>query len=219
MNSDSRPSNPQSERMRVSYDTIAAEYADRIYPELKGKPFDRQLLDRFADDVRMSGPACDIGCGPAQIARYLFDRGVNVFGLDLSAGMLNEAKRLNPNIDFIQGSMLQLGLGADTLGGIAAFYSIIHIGREQVVATLSEMRRVLKRKGSLLLAFHLGDDVIHMTDFHDHPVDFEATLFRIEEMTGYAKAAGLNLQQAMERDPYPEVEYQSRRGYILATKS
>jgi len=205
MNSDSRPSNPQSERMRVSYDTIAAEYADRIYPELKSKPFDRQLLDRFADDVRMSGPVCDIGCGPAQIARYLFDRGVNVFGLDLSAGMLNEAKRLNPNIDFIQGSMLQLGLGADTL--------------EQVVATLSEMRRVLKRKGSLLLAFHLGDDVIHMTDFHDHPVDFEATLFRIEEMTGYAKAAGLNLQQAMERDPYPEVEYQSRRGYILATKS
>jgi hypothetical protein len=57
-----------------------------------------------------------------------------------------------------------------------------------------------------------------MTDFHDHPVDFEATLFRIEEMTGYAKAAGLNLQQALERDPYPEVEYQSRRGYILATK-
>jgi len=180
---------------RVSYDTIAAEYAKRIYPELKNKPFDRQLLDRFADEVRMSGPVCDIGCGPAHIARYLFDRGVNVFGLDLSAGMLNEAKRLNPNIDFIQGSMLALGLGSDTLGGIAAFYSIIHVGREHVVASLSEMRRVLKRNGSLLLAFHLGEDVIHMTDFHDHPVDFEATLFRIEEMTGYAKAAGLDLQK------------------------
>jgi SAM-dependent methyltransferase len=90
MNSDSRPSNPQSEKMRVSYDTIAAEYANRIYPELKNKPFDRQLLDRFADDVRMSGPVCDVGCGPAHIARYLFDRGVNVFGLDLSAGMLNQ---------------------------------------------------------------------------------------------------------------------------------
>jgi len=204
--------------MRVSYDTIAAEYANRIYPELKNKPFDRQLLDHFADDVRTSGPVCDIGCGPAHIARYLFDRGVNVFGLDLSAGMLIEAKRLNPNIDFMQGSMLALGLGSDTLGGIAAFYSIIHVGRGHVVAALSEMRRVLKRKGSLLLAFHLGEDVIHMTDFHDHPVDFEATLFRIEEMTGYAKAAGLNLQHAMERDPYPEVEYQSRRGYILAAK-
>ena len=218
MYSDPRQSNSLSERMRVSYDTIAAEYANRIYPELKNKPFDRQLLDRYADEVRMSGPVCDIGCGPAHIARYLFDRGVNVFGLDLSWGMLNEAQRLNPNINFIQGSMLALGLGSDTLGGITAFYSIIHVGREHVVAALSEMRRVLKRKGSLLLAFHLGEDVIHMTDFHDHPVDFEATLFRIEEMTGYAKTAGLNLQQAMERDPYPEIEHQSRRGYILATK-
>jgi hypothetical protein len=80
------------------------------------------------------------------------------------------------------------------------------------------LRRVLKRQGSLLLAFHLGEDVIHTTDFHHHPVDFEVTLFGLEEMTGYAKAAGLSLQQAMERDPYPEVEYQSRRGYILATK-
>src|ERR1700680_2174163 len=212
MNSDSQRSNSQSEKMRVSYDTIAAEYANRIYPELKNKPLDRQLLDRLADDVRMSGPVCDVGCGPAHIARYLSDRGVNVFGLDLSAGMLNEAKRLNPNIDFIQGSMLALGLGSDTLSGIAAFYSIIHVGREHVVAALSEMRRVLKRKGFLLLAFHLGEDVIHMTDFHDHAVDFEATLFRIEEMIGYAKAAGLDLQQAMERDPYPEVEYHSRRG-------
>src|SRR4030081_1538475 len=218
MNSDSRRYNSQSEKMRVSYDTIAAEYANRIYPELKNKPLDRQLLDRFADDVRMSGPVCDIGCGPAHIARYLFDRGVNVFGLDLSWGMLNEAKRLNPNINFIQGSMLALGLGSDTLGGIAAFYSIIHVGREHVVTALAEMRRVSKRKGSVLLTFHLGEDVMRMTDFHDHPVDFEATLFLIEEMTAYANAAGLNLQQAMERDPYPEVEYQSRRGYILATK-
>ena len=68
MNSDSRRSNSQSEKMRVSYDTIAAEYANRIYPELKNKPFDRQLLDHFADDVRMSGPVCDTGCGPAHIA-------------------------------------------------------------------------------------------------------------------------------------------------------
>jgi SAM-dependent methyltransferase len=204
--------------MRVSYDTIAAEYANRIYPELKNKPFDRQLLDRYADEVRMSGPVCDIGCGPAHIARYLFDRGVNVFGLDLSWGMLNEARRLNPNINFIQGSMLALGLGSDTVGGIAAFYSIIHVAREDVVAALSEMRRVLKKKGSVLLTFHLGEDVMRMTDFHGHPVEYEATLFRVEEMTGYARATGLDVQQSMERDPYPEIEHQSRRGYILATK-
>src|SRR5260370_12271221 len=115
MNADSERFNSQSEKMRVSYDTIAAEYANRIYPELKNKPFDRQLLDRFADEVRMSGPVCDIGCGPAHIARYLFDRGVNAFGLDLSAGMLHQANRLNPRFHFIQAPILWLCLRSATL--------------------------------------------------------------------------------------------------------
>src|SRR5260370_16520865 len=108
MNSDSQRFNSQSEKMRVSYDTIAAEYANRIYPELKNKPFDRQLLDRFADEVRMSGPVCDIGCGPAHIARYLFDRGVNAFGLDLSPAMLHHPTILNPTTTSIHASILSL---------------------------------------------------------------------------------------------------------------
>ena len=35
-----------------SYDRVADEYVARIFDELKGKPLDRQLLDRFADEVR-----------------------------------------------------------------------------------------------------------------------------------------------------------------------
>jgi len=38
--------------VQESYDIIAAEYARRIYPELKDKPFDRDWLDRFAELVR-----------------------------------------------------------------------------------------------------------------------------------------------------------------------
>jgi len=38
-------------------------------------------------------------------------------------------------------------------------------------------------------------------------------------MCGYLKAADLAIEQMLERDPYsPEVEYQSRRGYILASR-
>jgi len=33
------------------------------------------------------------------------------------------------------------------------------------------------------------------------------------------QAAGLQVEEVLERDPYaPEVEYQSRRGYILASR-
>lgn len=55
--------------VRESYDTIAAEYARRIYPELKDKPFYRDWLDRLAERVRAIGPVRDLGCGPGHVAR------------------------------------------------------------------------------------------------------------------------------------------------------
>jgi SAM-dependent methyltransferase len=203
--------------IRKSYDTIAAEYANRIYDELKDKPFDRELLDKFARQVGDSGLICDLGCGPGQIARYLRDCGARSFGLDLSGGMLAEARRLNRGISFVQGSMLALGLRSGSLAAIAAFYSIIHIPREQVVSALSEMKRVLRPGGLLLLAFHLGTEVLHEDQLWGYPVDFDAVLFTSKEMSGYLRTSGFEILQSLERDPYAEdIEYQSRRGYILS---
>ena len=70
---------------QTSYDRVADEYVRRIFDELRHKPLDRQLLDRFAASVRDVGPACDLGCGPGHVARYLHEHGVQVCGVDLSA--------------------------------------------------------------------------------------------------------------------------------------
>jgi len=208
-----------AKNIQTSYDTVAREYADELYPELKGKPSDRKLLDRFADRVRGLGWVCDLGCGPAQIARYLQDRGVDVMGLDLSSGMLAQARRLNPDLALVQSSMLALGLGSEVLYGIAAFYCIIHIPREQVVIALAEMRRVLKQGGCLLVTFHLGTEDSHHEELFGRPVSLDVVLFTTGEMTGYLQAAGFKVEEVLERDPYtPEIEYQSRRGYILASR-
>ncbi len=205
--------------VQKSYDAVAREYADEIYGELAGKPFDRDLLNRFAGRVRDRGWICDLGCGPAQVARYLRDRGVNSLGVDLSAGMLAQARRLNPDLPFVQSSMLTLGLRAGAFGGVAAFYSIIHIPRAQVVDALKEILRVLQPEGLLLMAFHLGSEDSHHEELFGRPVSLDVALFTTEEMSRYLKAAGLVIEQTQERDPYaPEVEYQSRRGYILASR-
>jgi SAM-dependent methyltransferase len=205
--------------LRESYDAVARAYADEIYAELNGKPFDRELLDRFADRVRGHGRVCDLGCGPAQIGRYLRDRGVDAFGLDLSAGMLAEARRLNPDLSLVQSSMLALGLATETLSAIAAFYSIIHIPRGQVFNALAEMRRVLAPGGVVLLAFHLGTEDSHHEEMFGRPVMLDVAFFTTAEMSGYLASAGFRVDEVRERDPYaPDVEYQSRRGYVLASK-
>jgi 2-polyprenyl-3-methyl-5-hydroxy-6-metoxy-1,4-benzoquinol methylase len=75
-----------------SYDRVADEYARRIFGELEHKPFDRELLNRFAAQVGDKGEVCDMGCGPGHIARYLHQAGARVVGLDLSPRMIENAR-------------------------------------------------------------------------------------------------------------------------------
>ena len=204
--------------LQSSYDRVAAEYARRIFDELADKPFDRELLDRFAARLKDAGIVCDMGCGPGQIARYLHERGVTALGVDLSPGMIEHARRLNPGLDFQTGDMLALNVADEAWAGIAAFYSIIHIPRDEVLTALRELRRVLCSGGLLLLAFHLGDETLHVDEWWGHPVSADFELVRLDEMEHYLRAAGFEIESTIERAPYPDVEHQSRRGYILARR-
>lgn len=208
----------QIKQVQATYDAIAEEYTRRIYDELTHKPLDRQLLDRFAAAVRGSGPVCDMGCGPGHIARYLHEQGVDAFGIDLAPNMIEQAKRMNPGIDFKQGNMYALEVDDGAWAGIAAFYSIIHIPRERVTAVLKEFKRVLRPGGQLLLAFHLGNETIHLDDWWGQRVSVDTFYFRSDEMQGYLRSSGFEIQDTIERPPYENVEYPSHRAYIFASK-
>jgi len=208
---------PVTHDPRTSYDAVADEYTKRIATELEHKPFDRQILDEFADRVRDLGPVADIGCGPGHVGRYLHDRGVRVVGIDLSPGMLQCARNLHPAMTFQQADMSALPVPSEAWAGIVAFYSIIHVPRDRVVETLRGFRRVLRPRGLLLVAFHIGDEVLHLDELWGHRVSVDFTFFRTEEMEKNLVAAGFEVERVLERDPYPPaVEHQSRRAYLLA---
>ena len=204
---------------QTSYDAVANEYVRRIFDELQHKPLDRQLLDRFAASVRERGPACDMGCGPGQVARYLHEQGVEVCGVDLSPAMVERASGLTPGIELRQGDMLSLDVPDGTWAGIVAFYSLIHIPRGDLIQALSELRRVLTPGGLLLLSFHIGDETIHLDEWWGQQVCVDFHTFRSAEMAGYITSAGFEIEEIIEREPYPDVEHQSRRSYIFARKS
>lgn len=148
------------EQVRQDYDRIADEYARHLFHELDGKPKDRELLLRFAA-LAGDGKVCDMGCGPGHVARFLRDNGdQQVSGLDLSPVMLEHARRLNPDIEFEEGDMLSLPLADNSLAGITAFYAIVNIPEDSLPAVFREMIRVLQPGGLLLLAFHVGHEVL-----------------------------------------------------------
>ena len=208
-----------NDKLQQSYDQVAEEYSARISGELEHKPFDRTQLDRFAADVRDSGPACDIGCGPDHVARYLHARGVHVLGIDLSQGMVEQARQLHPGIEFRQGNMLSLDIDDGALAGIVAFYSLVHIPREEIMLALREFNRVLLPGGLLLLAFHQGHEIVHLDEWWGKQVSLDFIFFERAEMEAYLRSAGFEIEDMLERPPYPEgVEAQTRRVYIFARR-
>lgn len=205
---------------RASYDGVADEYAAHFGDEMARKPFDRRLLDWLSEKVDGRGPICDLGCGPGQIARYLHSRGAPACGIDLSPAMVAYARRLNPSIPFQVGNMLALSeVAEEAFGGIAAFYSLIHIPRPQIGQVLCELRRVLRPGGVLLLAFHLGEHTVHLEEWWGRPVNLDFNFLLTSDIRAELATAGFDLEEAIERDPYPEsVEHQSRRAYLFARK-
>jgi ubiquinone/menaquinone biosynthesis C-methylase UbiE len=205
--------------IRESYDRLADEYAKRIAGELQHKPLDRELLGRFAKEVAGGGEVCDMGCGPGHVARYLRDLGGNVFGMDLSPGMVRRARQLNPDIPFREGNMLAHDLPDASLAGITAFYATVNIPEKSQPAIFREMARVLQPGGLLLLAFHAGDETLHENELWGMMIAMDFYYFQPSSIRRRLEDAGFAIEDVVERGPYaPEVEHQSRRAYIFARK-
>jgi SAM-dependent methyltransferase len=114
--------------IRKAYDAVAATYAERFADELSHKPLDRALLGAFVEQLPGGdGLIADVGCGPGQVARYLRSLDSRVMGVDLSPAMVAIARRSDPTVEFLVGSILALPAGDSEWAGIVALYSIIHL--------------------------------------------------------------------------------------------
>jgi ubiquinone/menaquinone biosynthesis C-methylase UbiE len=211
------------EAVRASYDRIAERYAEQFSDELRGRPLDRALLAAFGEQVPAGRPVADLGCGPGHVTAHLAGLGLPVLGIDLSAGMVAQAAKRHPEIDFRVGSMLALDVPDGAWGGIVAFYALIHLTAPERAAALREFARVLCAGGLALVSFHIdGDmaragDTVHADRMLDEPVTLDFHFLDPDEVAAACAAAGLVVDARLERAPYPQ-DVRTRRGYLLARK-
>ena len=158
---------------RDSYDTVATSYAEIVRDLLERAPYELAALALFADLVRTGGggPIADVGCGPGRITALLRRHGADAFGIDLSPAMIEIARRENPGVRFEVGSMTELDLPDASVGGLLAWYSLIHIPDDEVGRVLAHFHRALRPRGLLMLGFHVGDTVNLKTEgYGGHPM-------------------------------------------------
>jgi SAM-dependent methyltransferase len=179
---------------RESYDLVAREYAEVVPPRFDADVVGRGMLGAFAELV--DGPVADLGCGPGQVTAYLAARGADVFGVDVSPGMVGVARERYPALRFEVGAMAELAIEDATLGGIVAWWSIVHTPPESLPAVFAEFRRVLKPGGHVILGFHTGDGHRRAEHAYGHDVTLDVYRFpvdRVVEALGMTVTARLLL--------------------------
>ena len=141
---------------RSAYDALAAEYA-KTFPDLSAETqADRDLIAAFCERVPAEGHVLDLGCGTGRVTADLRHRGLLVAGMDVSRGMLVEARRRDPEVPVVVGSLVNLPFGHGTAGGVLAWYSVIHTAPAGLPAVVAELARVLRPGAPCLIAFQSG---------------------------------------------------------------
>lgn len=215
------PEDHQAET-RAAYDTVATSYEELVRTALAESPMDRALLGVLAEQVLAAGggPVGDLGCGPGRITAHLDTLGVEAFGIDLSPGMVEVARRRHPHLRFEVGSLTALPLPDSGLAGALAWYSLIHTPPEHQPQVFGELARVLRPGAPLLLAFQAAaDEPVHHRQGYGHDISLHGWRLDPDRIGHQLTEAGLEVRARVLREPETSVYEKSRQAYLLAVRA
>ena len=175
-----------------AYSARAAEYIEALGVVEAMHPSDAALIASWGAQV--DGPALDIGCGPGHWTAFLADRGLDIRGVDLTPAFVEHARATYPELRFATGSVEVLDASDASLGGVLAWYSLIHQTPDAISPALDEIARALRPGGLLLVGFFEGAIV----EPFDHAV---TTAYRwpVAELSARLRASGFEIVETHTR--------------------
>jgi ubiquinone/menaquinone biosynthesis C-methylase UbiE len=135
---------------RVNYDQIAPTY-DRRFAHDRTEGIGQALLG-LAQRLNASR-ILEVGCGTCHWLAQMHRLSSELYGLDLSPAMLNQAQRRRAGIGLVNGYARQLPFESDTFDLVFCVNAIHHF--QDPRGFVSEAARVLRRGGALAV---VGND-------------------------------------------------------------
>ncbi|MFB2597486.1 class I SAM-dependent methyltransferase [Herbiconiux sp. P17] len=178
----------------LAYSRRAAEYIALFGDVSAAHPSDRQLVTTWADTLE--APVIDAGCGPGHWTDLLAQRGLEARGVDQVPEFIERAQSTYPDVPFTLGSLNSLDAESGSIGGVLAWYSLIHHEPSTIRIPLREFHRVLRPGGGLLIGF-LEAPVL---EEYAHAVA-PAYLWPIDDLSRELQAAGFDVLESHLRKP------------------
>jgi SAM-dependent methyltransferase len=193
---------------RASYDADASGYTAEVRGLLQKSPYLRASLALFAELVRDAGGGrvADVGCGPGYVTDHLHHLGVDAFGIDLSPEMIAIAQRDYPDLHFEVGTMSDLDLLDNSVTGVLAFWSVIHVPDHAVPAVFGEFHRVLRPGCPVLIGFHVGDETQHTSEgYSGRSINVDTHRRRPDTVAAWLRDAGFTIEAQLLMRPDEDV--------------
>jgi SAM-dependent methyltransferase len=200
--------------VEAGYDELTDRFQSPFIENFENKPLERRLFESFGDLVG-DRPVLDAGCGHGPVSRFLHQQGFNVRGIDLSAPTVERARVLNPHIEFEQMNLLETSFADGSFGGIASFYSLVHMKLSEVRTALGEFRRLLGSPGILLIAVYRGEGERLLKMGEGYAVEMYSKLFEVDELRQLLEDGGFRVLELVTR-PHEKVEIRHDRIFALA---
>ncbi|WP_413452504.1 class I SAM-dependent methyltransferase [Georgenia phoenicis] len=181
--------------VRQAYSARAEDYTNAVGLIEHAAQADRDALLAWARGIE--GPVLDVGCGPGQWTSFLHDQGIDIEGVDPVDTFITAARARYPEARYRTGRAEGLGLPDGSLGGVLAWFSLIHTDPRHIHGPLAELARCLRPGGSLAAGFFVGAD----GEPFDHAIT-TAYFWSVEGLTNRLDRAGFTVVDVQVRtDP------------------
>lgn len=147
-----------------TYNKIANLYAKRKEDKLL-----QFQLNTFISLLPKKAKVLEAGCGPGRDAAYLQEDGLDIIGIDISNGMLKEAKKKKIKVKKMD--MLNLKFEDKLFDGIWCMASLSDIQKKDAQTALKEFYRVLKDPGVIYIAVKEGEgeEIVEKEEYNKMP--------------------------------------------------
>ena len=146
------------------YDAAADLYADRFPSTGPEQAVDLAMVAHFCSLLsadRPDGPGgpdvLDAGCGAGRMSPSSRRPVAGPSAADALGEMVRRARQDHPGFETRVGSLSALPYPDGSFDGVLSWYSTIHTPHERLGTALAEIRRVLRPRGLVLVAFQAGE--------------------------------------------------------------
>ena len=166
------PVDPRKTVVARGYDALGADYL-RWRSSFVDRARDR-MLDEFMARLASGTRVLDLGCGPGLPATRRLANRFEVTAVDISEAQLDAARRNVPEVSFVHDDLMHVAFPPASFGGVTAFYSIIHVPREEHRRLFERVSRWLVPGGLFLATLGASDDPDWTGEWLGQPMFFSS---------------------------------------------